>query len=192
MIGGVLMTFLLSGGRLAAHNSYHLVYNPPLNKPVHYDINIDIQGPKAASFKIGTTVKATKVDAGVFTVISTFDSVTLPVPPGDQATQAERLIKSTVVTRTVDGQGRTLTSDASHGISQLLVGGIDAAKAIAFSPKVALLKMGQVPTPSDAPQLPMTVEVDLATGVLQKFEYSAKGESGDLKGGSIHALIAVR
>ena len=206
--------------------AYLIAYNPPLKKALHYDIETVVTGPSAATLKLAKTVRATQMDNGIFTVVTTFDSVSFGIPANEQVAQAERLIKSSVVTQTINSQGGIVSSDASRSVSQMLVGGLDAINAIAFSPtpvkvgdtwrnsidnsgsklevelklvgvrnehgkQVASLKMGTVTSSTAEPELPLVIDVDLATGVLQRLEFADKTAAG-AKGSSIHVLIRLR
>jgi hypothetical protein len=174
--------------------------------------------------KLGKAVKAIKVEEGVTTVITTLDSVTLGLAPTDQVAQAERLVKSTVVTQTIDIHGRVVTSDASRSTDSLLVGGLEAVHAIGFSPspvkvgdrwraaaeysgsklevelrlervfsqrgkQLAEMRIGTVGPAGVDPDMPITLLVDAATGVLERLELlPRKG----VEGKSMRVLIRMR
>ena len=130
MIALCALVLLRSGpGRAPLQDKGYLIaYNPPLKKAFHYDIETVVTGPSAATLKLAKTVRATQVDNGIFTVVTTFDSVSFGIPANEQVAQAERLIKSSVVTQTINSQGGIVSSDASRSVSQMLVGGLDAIK----------------------------------------------------------------
>ena len=128
------LVLLGMGHAPAQDKTYLLAFNPPLNKALHYDIQVDVAGPSPANLKISKSAKATKARAGIFTVVTTFDTVSFGTDTSDQAGQAERLIKSTVVTQTINSQGGIVSSDASRSISQMMIGGLDAVNAFALSP----------------------------------------------------------
>ena len=93
-----------------------------------------MQGKSPADFKLIKTVKATKLDDGNFKVVSSFDAVSFGVAPSDKTAQAERMIKSTIVTQEIDKTLKVISSDAGQGVSAFLIAGLDAVAAIGYSP----------------------------------------------------------
>ena len=117
-----------------ADKAYLIQYKPPLNKALHYDLETKITGPSGTDIKLSKTVKAIKVEGGNYTVETRFDSISFGEAPAAQTMQAERLIKSTVVTQVIDPGDRIVSSDANRGVAALMIGGVDLASALAFSP----------------------------------------------------------
>jgi hypothetical protein len=129
-----LLGLVLFGVRSCqADKTYLLQYKPPLNKTYRYDIETTLTGAQTAALKLTKAVKAIKTEGGVTTVVTTFDSVSFGMAPSDQVVQAERMVKLTVVTQTIDAQAKVLTSDAGSSIEAFLIGGLDAVYGIGFS-----------------------------------------------------------
>lgn len=129
MVGLVLLAF----GHLQ-DKSIRLAFRPTINKAYRYSVETTNGAGDAATVKLAKTVKATGLTDGVYTVVTTFDSVAFGVGSADTADQAARLIRSTTVNQTVDGTGLIVTSDATRSIAKLMVGGLDVAALVIYSP----------------------------------------------------------
>ncbi len=110
-----------------------LQFKPPLNRAYRYAIETTLGAGTGAPIKVEKTVTATGLDKGVYTVVTKFNSVSLGATT-EGIPQAERFLKQQVVTQTVDGAGRILSSDAIRATAALMIGGLEALNAVTFPP----------------------------------------------------------